>query len=275
MRIQRFKDATRFLEAASDWLLQSEAEHNVLLGIAAQLVQGNHSYESPIYLATVEDGRQVVGCAYRTPPWKLGLTRLPSQAIPLLVHDVAQVYRALPAVLGPEPEATQFAKAWTRQVGGAWSIGMRQRIHVLDEVVELNLAVEGALREADDSDRALIDEWSAAFIQDTGIGGVATDLAARLIRDRSLYLWEDDEPRSMVAAVGQTHDGVRVGYVYTPPRLRGRGYATAAVARLSELLLRSRKFCCLYTDLANPTSNAIYQRIGYRPLCDVVDVEFT
>ena len=80
----------------------------------------------------------------------------------------------------------------------------------------------------------------------------------------------------MAAAIGETAHGVRVGYVYTPPAFRRRGYATATVFHLSQLLLESgRNFCCLYTDLANPTSNAIYARLGYRPLCDVVDVNFT
>ena len=77
----------------------------------------------------------------------------------------------------------------------------------------------------------------------------------------------------MAALPGFTPRGARVGYVYTPPALRGRGYATSTVAALSGQLLRGgSRFCCLYTDLANPTSNAIYRRIGYEPVCDVVEV---
>jgi hypothetical protein len=261
------------LNTASDWLLQSEAEHNLLLGVARQVQRDDHPYELPIYLAVVEDGAEVVGCAFRTPPWKLGLTRLPSRAIPLLVDDVAQVYRTLPAVLGPKEETTEFAELWTQRFGGGWSIGMRQRVHKLDEVCNQAIAIDGLLREAQVSDLSLVDEWLAGFAQDTGVG-VGRDLSTRLIRERSLYLWEEGEPRSMAAAVGETQHGVRVGYVYTPPSFRGLGYATAGVTALSKSLLeRGRKFCCLYTDLANPTSNAIYQRIGYRAVCDVVDVK--
>jgi predicted GNAT family acetyltransferase len=83
-------------------------------------------------------------------------------------------------------------------------------------------------------------------------------------------LWEHDEPVSLAGYGGPTPSGIRIGPVYTPPELRGRGYATVLTAELSRLLLQGgRRFCFLFTDLANPTSNSIYQRIGYRPVADV------
>jgi predicted GNAT family acetyltransferase len=153
---------------------------------------------------------------------------------------------------------------------------MRQRVHILDAVTCRDVAVDGSLRTAQSSDLELAAEWAASFFRETGVDGNAQDLTSRLVRDRSLYLWQDGKPRSMAAAIGATQHGVRIGYVYTPPSCRGCGYATAAVTALSRLLLeRGREFCCLYTDLANPTSNAIYQRIGYRRVCDVVDANIT
>lgn len=84
------------------------------------------------------------------------------------------------------------------------------------------------------------------------------------ISSGALYLWEDGEPRSMAGEVAQTPHGARIGYVYTPPERRGRGYASACVAGLSQRVLASgRRSCFLYTDLSNATSNALYQRIGY------------
>jgi predicted GNAT family acetyltransferase len=73
-----------------------------------------------------------------------------------------------------------------------------------------------------------------------------------------------------------TKTGVSVSSVYTPPAFRKRGYASALVASLSALALENgKKFCTLYTDLSNPTSNSIYQKIGYDVVADVVDVNFT
>ena len=90
-----------------------------------------------------------------------------------------------------------------------------------------------------------------------------------------MFLWEDAEPRAMAASARPTRRGIAVNSVYTPVEWRGRGYATSCVARLSELLLsEGREFCVLYTDLANATSNAIYARIGYRPVVDSVVMAF-
>ena len=79
----------------------------------------------------------------------------------------------------------------------------------------------------------------------------------------------------MAGWTGRTPDGVRIGAVYTPPEYRGRGHATACVAALSQRMLDTGlAFCFLYTDLSNPTSNSIYQRIGYHLVRDVVDYNF-
>ena len=81
---------------------------------------------------------------------------------------------------------------------------------------------------------------------------------------------------SLAGFGGRTPNGIRVGPVYTPPDLRGRGYASALTADLTRRLLAGgRRFCFLYTDLANPTSNSIYQRIGYRPVSDADLWSFT
>ncbi len=96
------------------------------------------------------------------------------------------------------------------------------------------------------------------------------------IAQGAVYLWDDGgAPVTMAAWAGPTPNGVRVNLVYTPPELRGRGYATACVARLSQLLLeQGRRFGFLCTDIANPTPNRIYRRIGYRPVCDVSEYHF-
>ncbi|MGH7821687.1 MAG: GNAT family N-acetyltransferase [Candidatus Binatia bacterium] len=135
----------------------------------------------------------------------------------------------------------------------------------------------GNLRRAVEADLAFLVEWIEAFARETGSLVVDSRAkAAELIRDESIYVWDDGEPRSMVAVAATTPHGARVAYVYTPAPFRGRGYATIAVASLSDRLLQGgRRFCFLYTDLSNPISNAIYGRTGYEPVCDVVDVNFS
>jgi predicted GNAT family acetyltransferase len=89
-------------------------------------------------------------------------------------------------------------------------------------------------------------------------------------RGRTLHLWEDGEVVSLVGAGGRTPNGIRIGPVYTPPAARRRGYASALFAAVSQAELDAgRRFCFLFTDLANPTSNHIYQAIGYEAVRDV------
>ena len=114
-------------------------------------------------------------------------------------------------------------------------------------------------------------EYVAGFEADTQQRVVedALSRADRLIAARRVFFWVDPRPVAMAAWAGPTPSGVRVNFVYTPPESRGRGYASMLAASLSKHLLDTgRKFCCLFTDLANPTSNSIYQRIGYRLVSD-------
>jgi uncharacterized protein len=160
-----------------------------------------------------------------------------------------------------------------------FGLGRRQRIYQLDAVVPVQ-GVAGTLRPASATERELLIAWSEGFMRDT-VAGADRDDATRTVDgflsadDRQLYLWEDGAPVSMAAALGRTPHGIRVSYVYTLPELRGRGYASACVAALSQLMLeRGRRFCFLFTDLDNPTSNHIYQNIGYRPVVDVDEYLF-
>ncbi len=275
-RVHRHATAQAFLDRAEAWLMQAEAEHNLILGIARRLTESTDGYDPPIYLASVEDEDGVVGCAYRTPPYKFGLTRMPEEALPLLVDDAAEVYASLPAALGPIPETRRFAEHWSRKKGVRAREGIRQRIYQLEEVSPPARQSPGRLRLAEANDTDRVTAWIDAFTDDTGVfGSHPREQAERFIAKQALYLWEDERPVSMAGWTGRTPNGVRIGAVYTPPKYRGRGYATACVAALSQRMLDTGlAFCFLYTDRSNPTSNSIYQRIGYRPVRDVTDYNF-
>jgi hypothetical protein len=130
---------------------------------------------------------------------------------------------------------------------------------------------------AADGDRVAL--WFAAFTAETRTDPGAFppgELARRYLADGRLRIWETDGvPVAQACVSAESGTGARVGTVYTAPDARRRGYATALVAALSrELLAGGRRRCYLFTDLANPVSNSIYAKIGYRPVADVVDLEF-
>jgi predicted GNAT family acetyltransferase len=271
MRVVRHADGNAFLTRATPFLARAEAENNIILSVAAA---SGGAASNDNYFATVEDGDAVVACAIRTPPSKALLSRAGAAAMRLLIGDLIARYDKLPAVLGPEPAVRVFAELWAARTGLSAREGMRQRLFEARQVVPLDRRPSGAIRFASDDDEDIITAWMEAFIREVALDNQYDPrrMARARINDGSIFVWDDGGPVSMAGWAGRTKRGVRVNFVYTPPEARGSGYASACVADLTErLLAKGAEFCCLVTDLANPTSNSIYQRIGYSPVCDFTD----
>jgi predicted GNAT family acetyltransferase len=283
--VVRLDDAAAFLAEAEPLLLADEARHNLILGIAGTIRDSPDHY--PVRsLWLVRDGDGVAAAALRTSPYNLALARPRSQqALAALAEAVAG--EELPGVVGSEPEVEEFAELWSRQTGIPARTNMRQGVYALEHV-EQPPGVSGSARVASRDDHELALRWWIAFGDEVlHEGGPGRERAEESVEYRlssptgGFMLWEDDgEVVSLAGWGGPTPNGIRIGPVYTPPELRGRGYATALTAELSAQLLDGRlfeggrRFCFLYTDLANPTSNAIYERIGYRLVARSAEIVF-
>lgn len=278
MRLDRYGGVAEFLAAAGGWLEKHEAEHNLILGIASTVIDHPDLYGGPPYLATVSAGDTLVAAALRTPPYNVVLSDVEDhEALDLLVADLRPT--DAPGVVGRPDVATAFATRWVAARGGRWEIGMEERIFELTEVIPPR-PVPGTMRAAVPSDRPLLVDWIAAFGREA-LGDQDGSRVAASVDDwlagkgRQLWLWDDDGPTSLTGVGGRTPNGTRIGPVYTPPDERGRGYASALVAAVSQAQLDAGlRFCFLYTDLANPTSNKIYQAIGYHPITDALRIDF-
>jgi uncharacterized protein len=228
----------------------------------------------------------IVAVALRTPPWNLVLSEIDDPAaLPLVAVDAAADLRErgpeaiLRGVLGPTAQAEAFARLWSDSSGQAIRLATRERIFRLTQVRPPR-PVAGSWRLATETDRALLVAWLRAFNAEALDGGEPADMA--VVADRMLagegraaYLWDDQRPVSLAAVGGPTPHGARVGPVYTPPEQRGRGYASNLVAAVSQAQLDAgRRAVFLFTDLANPTSNHIYQTIGYEGVRDIAEWRF-
>lgn len=262
-----------FLERGEGWLEAREAEHNLHLSLAYARREKGEAEPGALF-GTVEAEGAVVGCVIRTPPHKLLVTHMPVGAAAAVVDGVAALFDSIPAVLGPRKVAEAVAELWVQRRGGTARLGMRQGIYVLSEVVPV-LGVSGQARLATADDLDLLIPWGEGFGRDAGaMFTLPADGVRKLVERNDMFVWDDGRPVCMTVAQGVTGRGCRVGYVYTPPELRGGGYASALVAAVSQRMLDSGlAFCALYTDLSNPTSNSIYQKIGYVRIAEVVDVE--
>ncbi len=272
MRLTRHADADAFLAHAGGYLLAREAEHNLILGLASTLSRDPHAYgEEEPYFAVVERGGEVVAASMRTPPHNLILSEAAdAEALEPLLEDVGERFETLPGVLGPTELAAEFARRWPAPA----RLSMSERIYRCSSVVP-PAGVAGALRAYRDDDRELAFAWFRAFAAEA-MSGANEDVDASLERrlaapDPGLFFWDDGaETVSLAGCGGPTPNGIRIGPVYTPPELRRRGYASALTAAVTQQLLDGgRTFCFLFTDLANPTSNSIYRRVGYEPVADV------
>jgi predicted GNAT family acetyltransferase len=285
MDLTRFEAAAAFYQRAEPFLLAHEAEHNLMLGLCATLIQQPGSYESAPYLALVTEGDNIFAAVLRTPPYNLILSLIPDEAdadavFGLIARDAHALYGALPGVIGPSAVSRAFSERWQALTGQSYRVGMQERIYRLDTVIPAT-GVPGRFRRATEADRALLIRWLAAF-HDEALGEREHLDAERWVDNalispiRGVYLWEEDNaPVSLAGYGGPTLHSMRVGPVYTPTERRGKGYASACVAALSQYLLdEGRLFCTLFTDLSNATSNHIYQAIGYQPVCDVDLYEF-
>jgi uncharacterized protein len=260
-----------WLTNVSPLLLRAEAENNLLLGLAAQAAENPERFGGGLTLLRVTDGEAVVGAALVN-PYNLVLSRQPERSLRALADWLASSAVAFPGVLGPDGVPEEFVGLWGSRAGAVATLRQSQRIHECRQIAAVPIA-SGAARAPIEADVPTLAGWRREFHVAVNATVIDDDDAAavrRMITNRVLLVWEDvGEIVSCAATPRRTPHGAVVAFVYTPPEHRGRGYATSCVAELTRRnLAAGAEFCCLYTDLANPVSNAIYARIGYRRMCE-------
>jgi GNAT superfamily N-acetyltransferase len=268
---------SEFKALAVPYLESHEAEHNLILGIFGQLASGEvptwHPVSGTPRLWVIHAGDDVVGAAILTPPDDVALSLCVRGTPSVLAERLHGQGFVVPGVTGPSEPAQEFAESWVtlRQV----EVSLRpERIHKLTAVSPAE-GVGGRLRKAVGSDSAVIAEWVMGFGQDAEWELDGAFVAESALKSERAFLWCDSQPVSMAIWTRRTRSGCCIGAVYTPRQYRGNGYGEAVTAALSQHLLDSGlEFCCLYTDVENPISNHVFEKIGYRPVLDVNHYSF-
>jgi GNAT superfamily N-acetyltransferase len=266
-----------FHHTAGDYLRSRPVEHTVPLTLVNALRKyGPHYFgpADPIFGWWRAADGDVTGAFVQTPPYPLLLTAAP--AVPELVELLAD--RPLPGVNARAGDAEAFAGAWQRRTGATAVPGRRSRLFRLDALTPPSPLPPGTARIATADDRGLLLDWMAAFCRDIAEEERDLDLLVDdMLQYDGLTLWEvDGVPVAMAGASRPESGMIRVMAVYTPAELRGRGYAGAFTSAVSQAALSAgADDVVLYTDLANPTSNALYQRLGFRPIEDRAVMEFS
>jgi GNAT superfamily N-acetyltransferase len=265
LTLHRHADAHAFLERAESWLLEEEIERAVPLQTALHAYTDPSYYEEPTYWVTLEDDGRIVGCAFRTPPHHVFVTRMPAAAVPLLLESLKETYTVMSGVSGAQPTASELAKV---SFADRWTVQSRQWLWELKAVDAPD--TPGALRFATTADLAAVSEWRA---RDSAMP-LDEAFCARLIDAHWLFVWEDGEPCCLAGVLRHTDGSAALGLLYTPPELRGKGYGTAAVAAWSQQALDRRKRCFFYTNAVFAPTTAICRKLGHELVHESVDIEF-
>ncbi|MFD6491354.1 GNAT family N-acetyltransferase [Streptomyces sp. NPDC060188] len=279
---QLTRDLDAFLARAGDFLRAGPVRHTVPLTVTDALGRrGMDGYgdEPPLFGVLERDGA-VRGTFFRTPPYRLNLTAVDERDADALAALLADVDTALPGAMAEPDTAGAFAEAWRRRTGATAVRVRSERLYRLVDLTAPGPVPAGRARVASGADRELLARWYRDFAD--AIGGSAQRDGGAWADDRishgGVSLWEapDGTPLAMAGATPPVAGQVRVGPVYTPASLRGRGYAGAVTAEVSRAARAAgAQEVLLFADLADPTSTGLYRRIGYRPVADFAAYDFT
>jgi GNAT superfamily N-acetyltransferase len=269
-----------YLATAGDFL-RSRPVHNTiqLVALDSLRVHGPSAFGdvAPLFGWWRPEAGPVTAALMHTPPFPVLLTRLPADSAGDLAGDLAGRGRELPGVNAERSDAEAFAAEWSRLTGAGWREFRRSRLFQLGQLTPPSPSPPGAARVATATDHDLLESWLAAFREELAdLGGPGDGMIEDRLSHGGLTLWEVGGAAVSLAGCSRPAEGVvRLGPVYTPPEYRGRGYGGAVTAAVSQAALDAgAAYEVLFTDLANPTSNALYQRLGYQPVEDRVVLKF-
>ena len=282
-----FEDPDLFSDHAVDFLLCDEAVNSILLSM---INDKSSDGPSPPFVDELFYG-SVVRSDRNDQPLLITAQRagfnlaIYGSSVPEIVQCGVEGIVAsgldLVGTIGPQQITAAFTERYCEATGANAAIWMKQLIYQLEDLADI-ATVEGTLTRADRTSNRLLHDWMHGFSNDVGLhrNNEPDEIDARVVgilAKGSAYLFVcEGRPVSVAIHSRSSRNGASISGVYTPPELRGRGYATACVFSLAKRLFESGyKFCCLYTDANSPTSNRIYQRIGFNAVETSVVYRFT
>jgi GNAT superfamily N-acetyltransferase len=284
MKVVAHAGVSEFWQAAGALFTADPVRNTVVLTVLSRLlIGGRFGDDKPILITVHEADDQLIGAALCTPPFPLAVSALPMRAVEVVADHLAATGVRPTGASGMRPEVEAFVAAWADRTGVELAHRMDQRLYQLGDL-KPPVDVPGSAVVADAKDVELLADLRAAFISEVGHfqfsqhrGDLVRQIQDSMAVGNGQIIWQVDGRAVAMASVSSPNSGMsRIGPVYTPPERRGHGYGSAVTAAASRWALDKRaNHVLLFTDLANPVSNSIYQQIGYIPVADALDVRFT
>lgn len=277
------EDVDGFLTRAGDFLRSRPGPHVMQLTWAERVrARGADAFgtTAPVF-GMLEHAGEVRATFYRLPPRGLGLSPLTPEQADSLAARLAALGHSPLSVSADHSTATAFAEAWQRHTGATPTLrDTRLRLYRLGTLTPPEPLPAGRGRVLGEQDLEQVIFWCGEFAKAVGeaVPTGADSWASTRFADKRYTLWEtpDGTPVSIAGMNPMIGGQIQVDIVYTPAHLRGHGYAGAVTAEVSRAALAAgARDVILFADLSNPTSNALYQRLGYRTLTDWAVYDFS
>ncbi|MFE3444667.1 GNAT family N-acetyltransferase [Nocardia sp. NPDC059180] len=275
MDIETTSDAARFRDRAGAVLHRDPLRHTVIATTVNNIVSGLDSPKTTPVFVSAHNGSGVTGIAMRAGHRDVYLGALSPDLIPAVTDTFAASSPEATGVEGITSVATAFAERWCEALGGDCRPAFATTLYRLEELVVPT--VPGYARQAGEADLDLCMSWMTAMRVETGIpaGPPSADAVRKRIVAGSWWLWEDrGEPVSLVARQLASFGWARIGPVFTPPVARGRGYASALTAHVSQVIRAESADVCLFADTDNALTNRLYRGLGFLPVENCTAYEF-
>lgn len=280
MKIIKHETIEEFLLHNEELLLKNESFYNLILGLAYGIQKKTVTVTSPLYYS-IEDNKTIIACALRSNLDKpLAITEMPQEAIAILIQNLLKYNVDLAGVVGEEKAATYFRDQWIENKALTSKVRIHLGVYECKKVIskEINESLVLASNEHKDIAKDYIANFCKECFPNEVISNEEIErMVNRNIENKSLYLLQNNS-NQLVSMAGNVRSSINSGtisLVYTPTELRGKGHGSAVVSLLSEKLIREgKKFTNLFTDLTNPTSNSIYQKIGYVKIGQNIHFDF-
>ncbi|HDR4906595.1 TPA: GNAT family N-acetyltransferase [Bacillus cereus] len=270
IQLHVYEEIFHFKEDVTPFLEKNEQENNLILGVL-QMVQ------QPTFMGIAKQGEEIAVVFLQTEEKKqiiVATSEMVEEAIVELAKKLVEVYPNVPGLIGNKKIVQRLAEEIAVLENKKTTVAMEQGIYELKQVKK-KWNGDGVFREVNSDELTLIEQWIYQFCEDVNLPTTkeeAEQTARTLLTNHRLFGLEvDGKLVSVAAKTRPTKNNITVNFVYTPTEARKKGYASNCVAALSQRMLdEGYKTTTLYTDLANPTSNKIYQEIGYEQIAESV-----
>ncbi|MGN5651648.1 GNAT family N-acetyltransferase [Bacillus sp. Brlt_9] len=270
IQLHVYEETLTFKEEVTPFLEKNEQENNLILGVLQMIQQ-------PIFMGVAKQEEEIAVVFLQTEEKKqiiVATSEIAEEGIVELAKKLTKVYPNVPGLIGNKKVVQKLAKKIAMLEQKKIIVAMEQGVYELKQV-QKKWNGDGIFREVRSEELPLIEQWIYQFCEDVKLPTTkeeAKQTAHTLITNRRLFGLEvDGKLVSVAAKTRPTKNNITVNFVYTPKEARKKGYASNCVAALSQRMLdEGYKTTTLYTDLANPTSNKIYQEIGYEQIAESV-----